>query len=165
MIYFVNLYCHAKEKFGLLKPGVETVEGVAKSIIGPVYDKFHKVPIKVLKFVDTKIDDSVVQLDQRVPPAIKQVSTQAFAATQQAPAAAQAVVAQVRQVGMVDTASGILKSIYTECQPTAKELYTKYAPKAEQGIASAWLKLSEIPQFPQVVQVVVPTAAYLPRQV
>jgi len=42
-------------KSGPLKPGVETVEGTVRSVVGPVYDKFHDVPIEVLKFVDRKV--------------------------------------------------------------------------------------------------------------
>lgn len=38
-----------------MKPGVETVEGTVKSVVGPVYDKFHDVPIELLKFVDRKV--------------------------------------------------------------------------------------------------------------
>jgi hypothetical protein len=50
-----NLYGYAKDKSGPLKPGVETVEGTVKSVVGPVYDRFHDVPIEVLKFVDRKV--------------------------------------------------------------------------------------------------------------
>merc|ERR1712183_303122 len=45
-------------------------------------------------------------------------------------------------------------------EPTAKELYFKYEPKAEQCAKSAWHKLNQLPLFPQVAQVVVPGAAY-----
>jgi hypothetical protein len=50
-----NVYDYAKDKSGPLKPGVETVEGTVRSVVGPVYDKFHDVPIEVLKFVDRKV--------------------------------------------------------------------------------------------------------------
>ena len=52
---FLNVYAYAKERSGPLKPGVETVEGTVKTVVGPVYDKFHDVPIEVLKFVDRKV--------------------------------------------------------------------------------------------------------------
>lgn len=55
MMCFSNLYCYAKDKAGPLKPGVETVEGTVKSVVGPVYDMFHDVPIEVLLYVDRKV--------------------------------------------------------------------------------------------------------------
>lgn len=52
---FFNVYGYAKDRSGPLKPGVETVEGTVKSVVGPLYNKFHGVPIEVLKFVDRKV--------------------------------------------------------------------------------------------------------------
>ena len=58
-IYFVvcfsSLYEYAKENSGPLKPGVQAVEGTVKTVIGPVYEKFHDVPFELLKFVDRKV--------------------------------------------------------------------------------------------------------------
>lgn len=160
IVCFSNLYLYAKDKSGPLKPGVETVEGTVKSVVGPVYDKFHDVPIEVLKYVDRKVDESVTGLDRRVPPSIKQVSFQAISAAQKAPEVAQAVASEVKRAGVVSTTSGLAKSVYTKCEPTAKELYSKYEPKAELCAVLAWRKLNQLPLFPQMAQVVVPTAAY-----
>ncbi|GMI65379.1 small rubber particle protein3, LD-associated protein 3 [Hibiscus trionum] len=146
---FVNLYLYAKERSGPLKPGVETVEETVKSVVRPVYDKYHDVPVELLKFVDTKVGESVTKLDRRVPPVIKQV-----------PEVARGVASEVHRAGVLTTASGYAKSVYTKYEPTAKELYSKYEPKAEQCAVSAWCKLNELPLFPQVASVVVPTAAY-----
>lgn len=55
VLCFWRLYGYAKDKSGPLKPGVETVEGTVKTVVGPVYDKFHDVPIELLKFVDRKV--------------------------------------------------------------------------------------------------------------
>ncbi|XP_059437628.1 REF/SRPP-like protein At3g05500 [Corylus avellana] len=160
LICLSNVYGYAKDKSGPLKPGVESVEGTVKSVVGPVYDKFHDVPIEVLKFVDRKVDESVTELDRRVPPTVKQASSQAYSAAQRAPVVARAVASEVKRAGVVDTASGIAKSVYTKCEPTAKDLYSKYEPKAEQCAVSAWRKLNQLPLFPQVAQAVLPTAAY-----
>lgn len=157
---FLNVYAYAKERSGPLKPGVETVEGTVRTVVRPVYDKFHDVPIGVLKFVDRKIDESVIKIDSRVPPVVKQVSAQAMSVAQQAPMAAHVVAHEVKRAGVVDAASGIAKSVYTKCEPTAKELYSKYEPKMEKCAVSAWHKLNQLPLFPHVAQVVVPTAAY-----
>lgn len=55
VVCFSNLYGFAKDKSGPLKPGVETVEGTVKNVVGPVYVKFHDIPIELLKFVDRKV--------------------------------------------------------------------------------------------------------------
>ncbi|KAJ0013597.1 hypothetical protein Pint_19796 [Pistacia integerrima] len=91
---------------------------------------------------------------------LKQVPAQALSAAQQAPVVARSVASEVKRAGVVDTASGIAKSVYTKYEPTAKELYSKYEPKAEQCAVSTWRKLNQLPLFPQVAQVFVPTAAY-----
>ncbi|XAR52632.1 hypothetical protein NMG60_11020799 [Bertholletia excelsa] len=160
LMCFSRLYGYAKDKSGPLKPGVETVEGTVKTVVGPVYEKFHDVPIEVLKFVDRKVDDSVNKLDRRIPPLVKKVSTQAFSAAQKAPSAARSVAAEVQRGNVIDTASGLAKNAYTKYEPAAKDLYAKYEPIAEQYAISAWRSLNSLPLFPKVAEVVVPKAAY-----
>ncbi|XP_038716652.1 REF/SRPP-like protein At3g05500 [Tripterygium wilfordii] len=160
IIYLSNLYVLAKEKSGPLKLGVETVEVTVKSVVGPVYDKYHNVPIEVLKYVDRKVGESVTEWDRRVPPVIKQVSAQAFSAAQRAPTVARDVASEVQRTSVKDTATGLAKTVYSKYEPTAKEFYNKYEPKAEQCAVSGWRKLNQLPFFPQVAQVVLPTAAY-----
>ncbi|KAK4739290.1 hypothetical protein R3W88_002987 [Solanum pinnatisectum] len=145
----VKVYDYAKENSGPLKPGVQTVEGTVKTVVGPVYDKFHDVPVEVLKFVDRKVDQSVRQIETRVPPMVKQ-----------APAAARSVAADVRSAGVMGAASGLAKTVYAKYEPTAKGLYTKYEPMAEEYAASTWFSLNRFPIVPKVTQAVVPTAAY-----
>lgn len=107
-----------------------------------------------------QVDQSMTKINNRVPPVIKQVSSDAFCAAQKAPEVARAAAAEVKTAGVVGTASGLAKSVYTKYEPAAKELYTKYEPKAEECAASTWRKLNRLPLFPQVANVVVPTAAY-----
>lgn len=132
------LYSYAKERAGPLKPGVDTVEEAVKTVVGPVYDKFHQVPVEVLKYVDRKVDESVSELDRHVPTNVKKVSSQA-----------RSVVSEVCRAGVVDAASGL-----------AKTVYTKYEPKAEQCAVSAWRRLNQLPLFPHVASAVLPKAAY-----
>lgn len=160
LLYLSNLYGLAKEKSGPLKPGVEPVEGTVKSVVGPVYGKIHDIPIELLKFVDRKVDASVNELDRHVPVTIKKVSSQAFSAAQKAPEVARSVASEVQRTGVKDTASGIAKTVYTKYEPAAKELFAKYEPKAEQYAVTAWRKLNQLPLFPKVAEVVMPTAAY-----
>ncbi|KAL2231234.1 REF/SRPP-like protein At3g05500 [Sesamum indicum] len=155
-----KLYSYAKENSGPLKPGVDTVEGTVKTVVGPVYDKYHGFPIEVLKFIDRKVDESVNKVQSRVPPTLKEVSTQAFETAQKAPAAARSVVTEVKNTGVVGTASGLAKTVYAKYEPAAKDLYTKYEPVAEQYVTSAWRQLNQLPLFPRVAQAVGPTASY-----
>ena len=152
VLYASRVYGYAKENSGSLKPGVETIEGALKTVVAPAYDKFHDVPVEVLNFVDRKVDESVTKIDSRVPPFMKQVSTKTKSLS--------TVASEVKSAGVVETASGLAKTAYTKLEPTAKGLYTKYEPVAEQYAASAWHSLNQLPLFPTVAKVVVPTAAY-----
>ncbi|KAM0064305.1 putative rubber elongation factor [Helianthus debilis subsp. tardiflorus] len=131
VLYASKCYGYAKNNSGPLKPGVETIEGTLKTVVGPAYDKFHDVPVEVLKFVDRKVDESVNKFDSREPPFVKHVSN------------------EVKTAGVVETASGL-----------AKTAYTKLEPVAEHYAVSAWHTLNQLPLFPKVAKVVVPTAAY-----
>ncbi|PIM98204.1 hypothetical protein CDL12_29318 [Handroanthus impetiginosus] len=160
LLYAAKLYSYAKEKSGPLKPGVDTVEGTVKTVVGPVYDKYHGVPNEVLKFVDRKVDESMTKVQSRVPPTLKQVSSQALETAQKAPAVARSVISEVKNTGVVGTASGLARSVYTKYEPAAKDLCSKYEPVAEQYAVSAWRSLNQLPLFPQVAQAVAPTASY-----
>ena len=55
LLRFALIYAKAKDKSGPLKPGVESVEGAVKTVVGPVYHKYHDVPVEVLKYMDQKV--------------------------------------------------------------------------------------------------------------
>ncbi|KAI9084872.1 hypothetical protein K1719_033278 [Acacia pycnantha] len=157
---FSALYAFAKEHSGPLKPGVESVEGTVKSVVRPVYDKFHDVPVQVLKYVDCKVGESLTKLDSHVPYSIKKASIRAMDYAEVADSVSESVVNEVKREGVVNTASRIANTVYYKCEPKAKELYAKYEPKAEQCAVSAWKKLNKLPLFPQVANVVLPPAAF-----
>ncbi|KAL3498378.1 hypothetical protein ACH5RR_041110 [Cinchona calisaya] len=50
-----KLYDYAKDNSGPLKPSVQSIEGTVKNVVGPIYDKFHDVPVELLKFLDRKV--------------------------------------------------------------------------------------------------------------
>ncbi|KAJ4967794.1 hypothetical protein NE237_014495 [Protea cynaroides] len=157
---FSSLYEYAKDNSGPLKPGVRTVEGTVKTVISPVYEKFHDVPLELLKFVDRKVDESVSELERHVPNLVKKVSSHAYLAAQKAPEVARAVASEVQRAGLMETATDIAKIAYSKCEPAAKDIYAKYEPAAEQYAVMAWRSLYRLPLFPQVAEIVVPTAAY-----
>ncbi|KAL9271216.1 Stress-related protein [Drosera capensis] len=160
IVWFSSLYVYAKGKCGLLKPSVEAVESMVKTVVGPVYDKYCGVPSKVLKFVDNKIVESLNKLNRHVPPVLRQVSTTVYSMAKKAPERAQTFASGVHRSGIVDVASGLAKNMYTRYKPSAEKLYTRYEPVALQYAVSAWGSLNRLPLFPQVAQVMVPTAAY-----
>ncbi|MCD7472457.1 hypothetical protein HAX54_013694 [Datura stramonium] len=160
IVCFSTLYEYAKGNSGPLKPGVETVEASVKTVIGPVYEKFHDVPFDLLKFIDLKVADLMTEVDSHVPSLLKQASSQALLMAQKAPEIVRDLAGEVQRDGLVDTASGVAKALYTKYEPTAKELYAKYEPVAEKNAVSAWRSLNRLPLFPQVAQILVPTAAY-----
>ncbi|KAK9084222.1 hypothetical protein Scep_030693 [Stephania cephalantha] len=149
VVYLSSVYDYAKNNSGPLKPGVQSVEKTVKTVIGPVYDKIHDVPFEVLRFVDRKVDSSVCEVERHVPSIVKEASTQA-----------REVASEVKRVGVVDATTKLAKTVYTKYEPAAHQLYAKYEPVAEQYAATAWRRLNGLPLFPQVAQVVVPTAAY-----
>nr|CAB3463948.1 unnamed protein product [Digitaria exilis] len=143
-------YAYAKQGAGPLRPGVDHVEGTVKAVVGPVYDRFHAVPLDLLKFLDRKVGESVEEIDRRVPPVVKE-----------APTLARSAAKEVRQAGLVGTATGLAKSAIARAEPKARELYTRYEPVAERRAAEAWVALNRLPLVPTVTKAVIPTAAQL----
>lgn len=143
-------YAYAKQGAGPLRPGVDHVEGTVRAVVGPVYDRYHAVPLDMLKFLDRKVDESVQQLDRRVPLVVKEVPTYARSAA-----------AEVHKTGFVGTATGLAKSAIACAEPKARDLYTRYEPVAERKAAEAWAALNRLPLVPSVTRAVLPTAAQL----
>ncbi|URE14653.1 REF SRPP-like protein [Musa troglodytarum] len=141
------LYGFAKERAGPLTPVVLASEGAVRALVGPVYDKYHAVPFELLKFIDQKVGESVHKLEPRVPSVVVEAS-----------AAARYAACEVRRAGLVGSAVGLARSVYCRCEPTAKGVYAKYKPAAEQVAVSAWRLLSRLPL---VIRLVVPATVHL----
>ncbi|KAK6143932.1 hypothetical protein DH2020_024280 [Rehmannia glutinosa] len=189
-MYAAKLYSYAKENSGPLKTGVDTVEGTVKTVVGlfttnitaslltfsnsliastdrnDVFDLMKTiwndegVLIADSELFCQMVDESMNKVQSRVPPTLKQVSTQAFETAQKAPAAARSVMSEVKTAGVVGTASGLAKTMYAKYEPAAKDIYSKYEPVAEQYAVSAWRSLNQLPLFPRMAQAVGPTASY-----
>ncbi|XP_006840520.2 stress-related protein isoform X2 [Amborella trichopoda] len=140
-----RVYDYAKENSGPLKPGVQTVEGSVKTVLGPVYQKLHHLPSDLLFFADGKVDDTVSKLDSYVPPLVKTASSQLCAAA-----------SEVRRSGVTEAVS----ELYTKYEPVGRDLYTKYEPVAEHYAVSAWEAANRLPLFPHVAQIIVLSASY-----
>ncbi|WOL11819.1 hypothetical protein Cni_G20583 [Canna indica] len=155
-----GLYDFARENSGPLKPGVRSVENAVKSVVGPVYERFRDVPFQFLKFADRKVGETLTELDRHVPSVLKSASAQAYTAAQKAPEVTRSLAGEVQRSGVVATASGVARDLYSRYEPVAKELYAQYEPAAERYAVGAWRSLNRLPVFPQVAQILVPTAAY-----
>jgi hypothetical protein len=161
VIYVSKIYDYAKDNSGPLKTGVQTVEGTVKTVVGPVYQKYHGVPIELLKFFDRKVDDSVNKVESHIPLVLKQISSKALLTAQHAPSTARSVASEVKKAGVLETATELAKTVYVKYEPIAKGVYYKYEPLAEHYAVYAWRSLNNLPFFPQVAHAVLPTASYI----
>ncbi|CAL9237321.1 unnamed protein product [Arabidopsis halleri] len=137
-VCFSTLYELAKDNAGPLQLGVENIEDSVRTVLAPLYDKFHDVPFKLLLFVDRKVDDVFFDVETYVPSLVKQASSQALT-----------VATEVQRTGVVDTTKSIARSVRD-----------KYEPVAEYYAATLWRLLNQVPLFPQVAHLVIPTAFY-----
>ncbi|XP_010523941.1 PREDICTED: REF/SRPP-like protein At2g47780 isoform X2 [Tarenaya hassleriana] len=83
---------------------------------------------------DAQVDDFFNEADIYVPSLVKQASSNAMA-----------VATEVQRVGVADA---------------ARSVFDKIEPVAEQYAAAAWRLMNRLPLFPELAQVVVPTASY-----
>lgn len=88
------------------------------------------------------------------------VVREAWGTAEKVPEVARSVAGEVKRAGVVGTATGAVKAAYETFSPVARDLYVQYEPVAEEYAVSAWRALNRLPLFPQVAQIVVPTAAY-----
>lgn len=147
-----SIYGYAKENSGPLKEGVDVVEGTVKVVVGPLYRKIEDKPYMLLQFLDRKVEDVVVKVDNYVPPTVKSKTCQMYGAAKKAPEVARSVVADVREVGVVGKAKEVGKTVYAISEPKAKNLYDKYEPVAEELSLMAWYKLRQVPMVPAIVE-------------
>ncbi|KAL6896582.1 hypothetical protein ACP4OV_007154 [Aristida adscensionis] len=166
-VCLAGLYGLAKGHAGPLRPGVDAVESAVKGVVGPVYGRFHGIPLDVLAFVDRKVEDAVHGLDKHLPGALKSASAQACAVARGVPEVARELAAEAQQSGVKGAARAayarvepVAKDVYGRVEPVARDLYVRYEPAAEHLAVSTWRSLNGLPVFPHVAQIVVPTAAY-----
>jgi hypothetical protein len=92
-----------------------------------------------------QVDETLTLVDGVLPKVVKEKSYQAYDVAKQAPDAARAVVAEVQNQGLYETAA-----IY----------YQKYEPAAEQLTYIAWQKILTVPLVPQAVHLAAPAAKF-----
>ncbi|KAG6558132.1 hypothetical protein Mapa_000313 [Marchantia paleacea] len=137
--YVTTLYESAKDSSGPLKPGVDSVEGTVKTVVGPVYQKIEGKPLELLRFVDGKVDDIFHLLDDVLPELVKEKSYEVVDVAKNAPDFARSVLSEVQKRGVINTAKG---------------LFDQYEPIAEAYGIKAWKTALGLPLVPQAVGVV-----------
>ena len=85
-----------------------------------------------------QVDDVFFDVETYVPSLVKQASSQALT-----------VATEVQRTGVVDTTKSIARSVRD-----------KYEPAAEYYAATLWRLLNQLPLFPEVAHLVIPTAFY-----
>jgi len=60
VVCLAGLYGLAKDHAGPLRPCVNVTEYAVKGVVGPVYRKFHGVPVDILAFVDRKVPSNLM---------------------------------------------------------------------------------------------------------
>ncbi|KAI4374333.1 hypothetical protein MLD38_012340 [Melastoma candidum] len=146
---FFGLYEFAKANSGPLLPGVQSVEDTVRAVVRPLYDKFRRVPIEALRFVDNKVDGYVSELEGLVPLTVKRALSLVRAAA-----------SELHEAGLVGTTKVVIRSMYHDYEPRAREVFVKYEPLAGHYVEQACRRLSMLPLFPQAAMLVGPTAVH-----
>ncbi|KAL2631032.1 hypothetical protein R1flu_015718 [Riccia fluitans] len=135
--YVTALYECAKDSSGPLKPGVDSVEGTVKTVVGPVYQKLEDKPLELLTFVDGKVDEIVRLLEGVLPKLVVHKSHDLVDVAKKTP----------------DFVSGIFSDVQKRgVQGTAKGLFDQYLPAVEAGAVNAWKSVRGLPLVPHTVE-------------
>ncbi|KAG2563325.1 REF/SRPP-like protein At3g05500 [Panicum virgatum] len=156
VVCLAGLYGLAKDHAGPLRPCVDATEHAVKGVVGPVYRKFHGVPVDILAFVDRKVDDTLKKLGRHLPGSLKAASARTCAVARGVPEVARELTAEAKQSGV----KGAARAAYAKAEPVAKGVYMRYEPTAEHLAVSTWRSLNGLPVFPHIAHIVVPAAGY-----
>ena len=107
-----------------------------------------------------QVDESVHKVQKCMPSSLRSASFKAYNHARRAPVAARCVMADVQKSGMVETASGLAKSVYAKYEPVAKDFYTKYEPMTEEYALYVWRLLNQYALFQRAALAAGPLAGY-----
>ncbi|KAE8664141.1 hypothetical protein F3Y22_tig00112856pilonHSYRG00117 [Hibiscus syriacus] len=109
---FTDLFTKLKQNSGPLKPVLQTVETLVKTVIGPIFYKFFDVFYDLLEFADDKIGELVTMIDSLLPSVVKDVLSEDISVGRNALGLTVDTPATVVQTTLVpSTASGFLDRI------------------------------------------------------
>lgn len=107
-----------------------------------------------------QVDTSVNRVQDCLPSSLKRASFKAYKHARSAPVAARSVMIDVKNTGMVETASGLAKTVFSKYEPVAKDFYTKYEPVTEEYLLYVWRVLNQYLLFQRAAQAAAPIAGY-----
>uniref|UniRef100_A0A7N0TX29 REF/SRPP-like protein n=1 Tax=Kalanchoe fedtschenkoi TaxID=63787 RepID=A0A7N0TX29_KALFE len=140
-----SLYDYVKRNAGPLRSVVGSVEGTAKSVVVPIWDKYKNLPDGLLLFADQKVDDAMGQFDKHAPSLAKKVAHEAHALLDAAAEKGQKLLSEVETKGPV---TGFHYAV-SEFKHTAISL-----------IAIVYVAVDGFKPFHTLADMVVPTAAH-----
>ena len=107
-----------------------------------------------------KLGNVIDQLDSCVPQTLKSQTCEIYHAEKRALEVARSVVTNVGQVGVVEKAEEMEKTLYSKSEPSASNLYKKYEPVVEKCCMFTWYKICGFPFVPQLVEVLILPIVY-----
>ncbi|TYI58348.1 hypothetical protein E1A91_D11G350800v1 [Gossypium mustelinum] len=112
ILWFGNLYTKLKQMSGPLKPVIEIVERMVKTLIGPIFKTFFDSLYDLFKFADDWIGEFVTKIDGILPPVIKQAISKVTSAANNALGLTVDVpTMEVQSTGVKSTSSRFLQQI------------------------------------------------------
>eukprot|EP00271_Cylindrocystis_brebissonii_P007059 TRINITY_DN20192_c0_g2_i1.p1 TRINITY_DN20192_c0_g2~~TRINITY_DN20192_c0_g2_i1.p1 ORF type:complete len:213 (+),score=40.00 TRINITY_DN20192_c0_g2_i1:136-774(+) len=140
IVYISQFYVWAKNSSGPLKPGVDSVEGMVQTVVEPLYAKWKGKPDELLKFADEKVAVGLAVAERSIPTSVKETET--YALLTKVPENSKAIVEQVKEKGLIETAYPIV---------------VQYA-------AYLWALLLTFPFVVQIIKAVLPSALFAGEQ-
>ncbi|XP_042048732.1 REF/SRPP-like protein At1g67360 isoform X1 [Salvia splendens] len=151
-----NIYDHAKQNSGSLKPTVDRAESAVAAVVTPIYHRFIHVPANLLVFLDNKVrfsglsymkkvDEASHAFDERAPPVAKNVALKVHLIMKKASATVEELAEEAKVGGplaAVSRASLISKTF------------------AVNQLAVVWYKINQHPTLHGVTEVATPTATH-----
>eukprot|EP00475_Leptophrys_vorax_P000146 TRINITY_DN10083_c0_g1_i1.p1 TRINITY_DN10083_c0_g1~~TRINITY_DN10083_c0_g1_i1.p1 ORF type:complete len:235 (-),score=13.98 TRINITY_DN10083_c0_g1_i1:282-986(-) len=109
-IVLFKLYEQAKENSGTLRPGIDRVESVVRTVVGPVLTKVEGKPDELFRFADEKVDVAFQYVDAHIP---KDLANRATDFVRSVPVRAKEAIHDYQEKGAYGTA----KSYYDSVEP------------------------------------------------
>ncbi|XP_057776962.1 REF/SRPP-like protein At1g67360 [Salvia miltiorrhiza] len=140
-----NIYDHAKQNSGSLKPTVDKAEDAVAAVVTPIYQRFKDVPTHLLVFLDNKVDEASHKFDERAPATAKKVALKVHLIMKKASATVEELAEEAKVGGplaAVCRASSISKTF------------------AVNQVAVVWYKMNQHPTLHGVSELAAPTATH-----
>ncbi|KAG6383602.1 hypothetical protein SASPL_156637 [Salvia splendens] len=153
VVLLSNIYDHAKQNSGSLRPTVDRAEGAVTALVTPIYHRFRDVPTHLLVFLDNKVflfyfiyfsvDDASHKFDEHAPPMAKNVALKVHVIMKKASATVEELVEEAK-VG------GPMAAVYRSSSMSKTFAINQ--------LAMVWYKISQHSTLQGVAEVAAPTA-------